>query len=410
MKKIALIFVLFMCSGVARADWYYTWSPRFYTGYKNDWNWGNPGTSDTVLESSADTKFEISKSVLGSGATYRAFVALIAHEVTPHGAKFCLEEVVGYRSGGYHYNAYQNPFVPGDFQCAWFCEPGYDGIGCSQSSGGATACDSVDYEQAYSNLKSNASPSKLGDRPGNADKVKFFNRYTATRSYEQHVVLGAIEFKKHGIVAQPMLISANGTDSYWGISTGPASGGIQKTLCAMGYTKNDNCDLSSTSCNTNVPWCRYWRENKEWGQYVVRGYDSNIHYKEPDEEWVDPKNQDKGRQSCYKPKCKNGFDFGTDLQCSSCTDDIMGGFCDSEENLNNGQCMKCNVGQWFDKQTCTCKQMSKIFDKKFLETGPYDNKQCWSIADIVDYKACVTGETEDTSGSSGDSGGSSSGS
>lgn len=409
MKKIALFLIVLLYAGVARADYKYYWLPWFYTGYSADWNWGNPSTSDTVLENSADTKFEIVKKDLTTGsAKYRAFISLVAHEVTEHGAKFCLQEIWGYASSdGFHRNEYQNPYVPGDFQCAWFCEPGYDGVGCTQASGGATACDMVDYEQAYSNLKSNAVPSNMGDRPGNADKVKFFNRYVASRNYEQHIILGAIEFKKHGIVAQPMLVSTNGTNSYRGVSTAPASGGIPKTLCALGYTKNDNCDLSSTSCSTNVPWCRYFRENKEWGQYVVRGYDSNIHYKEPDEEWIEPGNQSKGRQSCYNPKCKNGFGFGTDLKCSSCADDIMGGFCDNEENENNGQCMKCNVGQWFDKDSCSCKQISKIFDKKFLETGPYNDKQCWSISDIVEYKQCVTGEKTDTSG---DSGGSNSGS
>ena len=105
---------------------------------------------------------------------YRAILALVAHEVSTHGAKFCLNEIFGYYSDSYHYNDYQNPFVPGDFQCAWFCEPGYDGIGCTQSSGGATACDMVDYEKAYSDLKSNASPSKMFERSGNSNLVKFF--------------------------------------------------------------------------------------------------------------------------------------------------------------------------------------------------------------------------------------------
>ena len=409
MKKIALFLSLLVLPTVAFADASYYWTSTIGTvDSGHSATWGYPKTNDTVVEASGNVgQFEINGKSLSkyhtsheNTKTYRTFVAFVAHEIATHGAKFCLTQIGAWIDNS-HWIFYQNPYVPGDFQCAWFCEPGYDGYRCHDQTSAASACDTVNYKTTYDSWISGGglSPSGLWDRGAAAQQVKFFATGTPWGTFRQAVILGATKFEEHGLEVKPILLSRYGTSTSLGLASVPANG-VTKTLCAQGFTKNDKCEMSSGTCGGDIPWCRYWNENREWGQFVKNGYDSTIHYKEPGEEWVDTSDHDKGKRACYNPQCKNGMNFGSDLKCSSCADDVMGGFCDVEGNANKGKCMKCNVGQYFSKTDCECKQISTIIDKKYLVSGPYGDKQCWSIADLTEYRTCVLGETASGSGNS----------
>jgi len=406
MKKIALILSLLIVPGIVLAgeSWYWTEDMGFGS---HDSVWGKPTVNDTIVESSSNVgEFEINPKNITQyhtteeqNKTFRTFVAFVAHEIATHGAKFCLTQIGTWYGSQKHVIYYQNPYVPGSFQCAWFCEPGYDGYRCHDETSAASACDAVNYKKVHDDeWKTGLKPEKWWNRAGAAHQVKFYASKYMVSGFLQQVILGATEFKEHGLVVKPILLSTNGTSTSLGLASTPANG-VTKTLCAQGFTKNDKCEMSSGTCGGDIPWCRYFRENKEWGQFVANGYDSTLHYKEPSEEWIDTNDKSKGKQACYSPKCKNGMNFGTDLKCSSCADTVMGGFCDIDGNANKGKCMNCNIGQYFDKETCECKQMSTIIDKKYLVSGPYDNKQCWTIADTTEYKTCVTGKAPEENNS-----------
>lgn len=404
MKKFALILSLLVAPNlVSASSWYWTEGIGLDS---HGASWGYPTTGDTVVESSSNVgNFEINKKTLKkyhsddkNTKEYQTFVAFVAHEIATHGAQFCLTQIGAWRDST-SWIFYMNPYVPGSFQCAWFCEPGYDGHRCHDETSAASACDTVNYKNAYENeWKTGVKPSDIWSRASAAHMVDFFASKYPDGHFQQQVILGATEFKEHGLVVKPILLSRNGTSTSLGLASTPANG-VTKTLCAQGFTKNDKCEMSSGTCGGDIPWCRYFRENKEWGQFVANGYDSTLHYKEPSEEWIDTNDKSKGKQACYSPKCKNGMNFGTDLKCSSCADTVMGGFCDIDGNANKGKCMNCNIGQYFDKETCECKQMSTIIDKKYLVSGPYDNKQCWTIADTTEYKTCVTGKAPEENNS-----------
>ncbi|MCQ2571502.1 MAG: hypothetical protein MJ165_00680 [Alphaproteobacteria bacterium] len=404
MKKFLLFLSFCIFPGLASAGYYYT-SDNAFDSHKSVW--GNPTMSDTVVEHSANVgKFEIKKKTLSkyhssheNTKKYETFVALVAHEIATHGAKFCLTQIGSWIDSD-QWIFYQVPYVPGSFQCAWFCEPGYDGHGCHDETSAASACDTTNYKQTYEYWTGDGDlkPLDIWSRSGAAQQVKFFTSGFPVDRWGQAVILGATDFLDHGLVVKPILLSRHGTSTSLGLASIPANG-VTKTLCAQGFTKNDKCEMSSGTCG-NIDWCRYWNENEEWGQFVKNGYNSTTHYKEPDEEWVDTSDHSKGKRACYNPKCKNGMDFGTDLKCSSCADSVVEGFCDVEGNANKGKCMKCNVGQYFSKTDCECKQVSTIIDKKYLESGPYADKQCWSIADLTEYRTCVLGETASDSGDS----------
>ena len=419
MKSIALfllfVFMPCVCAALNKNNYasYQTSIANIDTEYSSVW--GSPIVSDNVVENSGqDGEFRIKSDLkcyldTGKWCQNRSLGVFIAHDVDVHGAKFCITQVFAATGNDKFYIYYQTPYVPGDFQCAWFCEPGYSGERCQDKdvNSYSMACDNTDYEAVYDRLHGtgNGKLSLAGrfNREGVVKNISFFTKEMVYNGrYQQDIVLGVTDFMKHGVVVQPMLLSTNGTvaasetdtNYYTGLSATPASGGLKKVLCAQGFTKNDRCEQNSSTCSGNIDWCRYWRENTTWGQYVVNGYDSSLHYKEPAEEWVNPSNHSQGKQTCYNPKCKNGFDMGADLKCSACSENAKGGFCDVKDNENYNKCIKCNLGQYFSKTDCECKPVSKIIKLNVLQYGPEGNDQCWTMEnDAEKYKTCTFGKT-----------------
>lgn len=308
-----------------------------------------------------------------------AIMAYVAQKnIAEHGAEFCLTQIHVGSTPDVFSLYYQQPNWP-NLQCAWFCEPGWDGVGCKEKTSENHACNPVkNYVAAINKVKEsiytgNDAITLSRKRIGIAENIGIFDAIMVNNFYPHQVVLGAIEFKEHGIVVTPIVLGGVGSHtSITHLTTRKLVSGVKKTLCAQGYTKGENCEVSSKQCGTDI-LCTGYSDK----------FNSNIHEKKPN-------------GLCSVFVCKDG-DKGLDedSKCVQCEQSVRQGIC-AVSGDNVGKCIKCNVGKYFDETDCSCKD-ARVLDQNQIKYGAFEGdiitKQCWTMNDPTDFKECMLGTT-----------------
>lgn len=399
MKNVFVFFVFFLFAGVCNAAEYYYSSSIAGSGLtykvtdsvKNAW--GNPTVNAGYIQDQSTNygNFRIldawaccSTNSLPSDTGKieveddGAVLALVARNITEHGAEFCLTQLAVGSSSSRFYIYHQQPNWPG-LPCAWFCEPGYDGVACKDSTSEDSACNTTDYAQWYSQRHS-ATPYKGNDsitlhnkRIGVAEFTAVLDSLDVHNFYPHQIVVGAVDFKQHGISAKPIVVAGVGNHPTTTFLTSSATtSGKEKILCAQGFTKNDKCDMSSKNCGSDA-WCN---------GYSSSNFNSNIHAKQLN-------------GVCNVIVCKDGKALNSDFSCSECSGGAKAR-CDASGNDLFGRCIECNIGQVMDQETCQCVSARRL-SKEVMQYGNKTSSvvladQCWTKEDSEEYKKCILGE------------------
>lgn len=314
-------------------------------------------------------------------------IAMIARKnIAEHGAEFCLTQIHANSSSGTFYIQYQQPNWPG-LSCAWFCEPGWDGVECKEKSNVNHSCNTTNYA---SEINAKRSQSLYGPRINDAIKMQYgrigvaeniavFDSAAIAERFWHQIVLGAIEFKDHGIVVTPMILGAIGDKDYGNINGQKASGGMKKTLCAQGYTNGDDCRVSSNQCGVE----------KFCAAYEAK-FNKNKHKKVPN-------------GLCSAFVCKDGSQgLDENMDCVQCDEpSVKNGVCNVIGD-NMGKCIKCDIGKYFDETDCLCKE-ADVLNQNQMKYGTHEgdtaDKQCWTMTAPKDFVECMLGNTASTTSS-----------
>lgn len=354
-------------------------APTIAPGYIQDRN--GPEASKFKIKSgwaccgsvTAGTKNKAIISILDD----EAYMALLAQKnISEHGAEFCLTQVAAASSFDVFYIEFQQPNWPG-MQCAWFCEPGWDGPECKEKTSPEHACNSTNYIEEIKRVQKdiydgNDAITLHGHRPGVANNIAVLaSRYPDPWRYPHQIVLGAIDFKEHGIVVTPMLLGSVGNHpvTTW-VTAQKATGGVTKTLCAQGYTNGEDCKMSSTRCGVDT-FC-----TGHSGKY-----NKSIHAKRPN-------------GMCSVVACKDESKaLDVNFNCIDCEPDVRQGRCNVVGLDTLGQCIKCDTGLYFDDTDCTCKPVRMTLTKQQMKFGAFEGdlpaKQCWAMTDMEKIKKCL---------------------
>jgi len=350
----------------------------------------------------------------------QAIMAYVATDVSNHGARFCLTQFSAASWAApkfYVYHQIPKSGVEQSFlECAWFCEPGYDGDRCEtrgvpdylnplgaqdlskKSKELKSATVSAVFEESECPTCSSAvgrtvvlDYKKLGEReqPG---KWK-------TPAYQQEIVIGATAFLEHGIKARPMLLGAYGGHhecydhskdtkqtedryndfggrkylDYVGTKLFAATaGGKERVLCLQGYTKDANCNEYEGAVPGSEVICSGHKSIKYDSNKYLRLYDYN--------------------NNCIYYGCRNGMHLYSEdnYACSMCKNTAREGFC--QPSGGSKKCLICNVGECIDMATCTCNVCSSVLTKEQMKFGKDKMSKCWDIADTESFRQCVTGD------------------
>lgn len=354
--------------------------------------WGNPTLNLTFIQD--DSKdygaFRIKQgwaccgnytntSIVLSSQDDVAVMAFVAHDITEHGAEFCLTQLAAASSNDKFELYHQQPRWP-SLQCAWFCEPGWDGVGCMDNNKNLdSACNTTDYKQRINDVKAAIYEGKdaIGLhrlRIGVAEYTAVLDSAYIADKYWHEIVIGAVDFMEHGIVARPILVGSVGTHPLvTGVSTSGVASGKTKVLCAQGFTADENCGVSSKNCGKTL-WCNGYSEE------VYNAKASEL------EKVVN--------DYCTTYVCTGDKALSDDLKsCVACETDARTGRCDVVGNSLYGKCKKCAVGQFFNSTTCEC-DTARAITKDKMQYGKYRTdvvtNQCWTKEDVKSYKECVT--------------------
>lgn len=303
-----------------------------------------------------------------------AIMAFVAHNITEHGAEFCLTELTVASSETKFMLWHQEPNWPG-LGCHWFCEPGWDGEACQSQTNSDSACNITDFKSSIRAVSANKYEGKDAltvhkRRPGVAEFIAVFDSGYVRDRYPHEVVLGAVGFMEHGIVAKPISLGSVGDHPKVTWLTTSGVTGKQKVLCAQGFTADDKCNVSSKNCGKTV-WCDQDRGNK---------FNASIH-----------KKQING--FCETFVCADtSMALNDKYECVSCSSTGLKGRCDVMGKPAFGKCVECGNGQFFNPATCECDTARRlsIADMQYgaRQTDVVTN-QCWTQNDTTSYKQCV---------------------
>lgn len=353
--------------------------------------WGNPKLNSTYIQDvSADYgEFRIKQGWNCCGEQLQnstkikekddqAIIAFVANNITEHGAEFCLMQLGVGSSSSKFYLYHQQPRWPG-LQCAWFCEPGWDGVACMERTSPETACNTTDYRQRINNVKSkiyegNDAIALTRQRMGVFGYTALLDGLYIKGKYPHEIVVGAVDFMEHGIVAKPILVAAIGDHpAMTGLTTSGVAAGKSKVLCAQGFTADEKCTASSKNCGKTL-WCSGYKED------VYKSKSSEL------EKVV--------RDYCVAYVCAGDKALNDDLtSCVECKADARTGRCDVAGHELLGQCKKCATGTFFNSATCECDAASAVASKEKMQYGNYRTdvvtNQCWAKENDAEYKLCV---------------------
>jgi len=400
-KKIFIAFVFLLLPSVGYSGYYDLDDSCMHTGLKYKItdtikkSWGSPIINKTYIQDKtgqyAEFRIKEGWSCCGgdsagdaskNNADDQAIIAFVANNITEHGAEFCLTQIYVASSSSGFYMRFQQPNWPG-LQCAWFCEPGWDGTACTDKTSEGAACNTTDYKSSIQAIKSRG-PYSGNDsirwnqgRMGVAEYVTVLDQQKINNFYPHKIIIGATQFNAHGIEAEPILLGAVGNHPIATVLTSQkAASGIKKVLCAQGFTRDDKCNVSSKNCGSDI----FCTKEDEKNFSSKKGHAKQIN------------------GICTSVVCADGSKgLDSSYNCVSCGDTIQSGKCSVYGNVSFGKCIKCAVGQYFDATDCTCKEARK-FGTDALKYG--NNKteaaslQCWSLEDFAKYKECVVNTSD----------------
>lgn len=330
------------------------------------------------------------ESTRGTKPDEHGIVLFMARDIVENGGYFCPYQLQCSNASNTK-RTWTQYYEPKNFlnsQCVWLCKDGYYGNKCEETIPSTITtfnndCDNSNFSKEtgmFSELGMNITISSVSKE----EEITGFdtgNEITGNDSdyYKEYdVVLAAVSFLDHGIVALPVKIHCGvmnwpENDSFVDSIINNATNGRGTLLCAQGY-KPDNGNLNcvpidSSACGIDsLPFCKDFDKNN---------FNESIHYKDI-------------KENCVKYFCKEpgtAFKSTTDTTCVECSN---GG-----PDPNNGTCISCNIGQYFDEDNGTCKT-AVAYSKSDMQYGKGGTKntvplaqQCWLIATPEEYAECV---------------------
>lgn len=406
MKKFLPIIMFLGVPGVANAD------PISAKAFLADW--GNPSQSYCNVSSVGDATIGKNKDkcrgshsvsdmnndrpkeclVVNKGKEHGSLgmMMLVAREINANGARFCATTIFA----TYPKNTYVRYAEPenGAFVCQWLCKPGYGGARCAQKDYSAS-CDAEllkrdDFDE-YS----------MGSRPAVddiADSISMFSwgnyrKCGGSKGQKQNhnVILAVSGWLESGHGAWVTPFNVRGNRGKHSKSSGSAEvwpAGAPILLCKNGYTANSTSDecvpVNAIVCATpKKTEAEILAETKFCDNFVPAGYDSSIHTLHK-----------KDGDTCTKYFCSEpgkAFPSVNNTSCVDCESSIKGG-----ANPQNGVCVRCATGQYFDSNAGTCKSALAYSSVELLygksntkNKNPKVDNQCWPVVNPDEYAECV---------------------
>lgn len=315
-------------------------------------------------------------------------IGAVAVKVVPHGGYFCLRQIqCANLSGKRWVTFFDNTSFGATDTCYWLCEDGFSGEWCKESHGDEL-CDVQKYQS--SEIFPKIVYRQEGGWIANVSVPLFLEETAKFLSGNSSAgVVGIIEYKDHGVIAAPIRIFC---DVYNGVPRGDGKDTCLrdsfyerttiKVLCASGYKsnpeKNDCVPINPEICRDGYTpsFCEGYTQ-----------YNSKIHTAK----W------DKNNQ-CFKYLCKRqltGFRSQTDHNCKICATKFSYKEVFFLTGVNdNGLCVNCETGQYFNNKTKQCEQ-AVSYNKTDLQYGkgrtynsPFAN-QCWLNVVTSEYVDCM---------------------
>lgn len=331
-----------------------------------------------------------------------AIVGIIANKITEHGAYFCPYQLqcANKKWKLRSWTMYYHPYGFDVSKCTWLCEPGYSGTNCATPANAVAYCDKRSHKAALKSIffgrqrffgnADNAVFHNIKLKDAGKDEGQVENEIIGFRSKgkdpECDWILGVIQFLEHGVIAAPIKVCC-GRDKFPSIDsfvdTVYKVNGSQKILCATGYTAND----TKTDCVPVNPDICGIQDMNMCANFDKSGYDSSIHYLE--------QHGDCAKFFCSEPG--KAFPAIGNYSCEDCATGVKGG-----ANSTNGVCVKCQTGQYFDKDSNSC-LAAKALTKTDLQYGIGKTKntsdirqQCWTQVTPEEYQKCINGVKKPT--------------
>ncbi|MBQ4070388.1 MAG: hypothetical protein IJD52_03375 [Alphaproteobacteria bacterium] len=321
-----------------------------------------------------------------------AVIGIIAEQIVEHGGYFCPYQMQCGNLNRHTYSWFEYYFPEGidGSNCVWLCEKGFSGANCAPQK--ATLNEdvsplSMSFPREIALKKNEADGIYNSSLAGNINVFSQTKNCTVGNNKtngkdcgEINIVLGVTKVMENGAMVAPVHVGCQWKD-WSGVNSSVHSvrrcGANEKILCRPGYTPNateTDCVLASQDMITvrDLTFCKGFDPNK---------YNSKDHVLDQSGD-------------CVRYFCRdNNMTFAAvdDTTCVACAKGALGG-----PNKEDGTCVKCEMGQYFDQDTNSCKTavaFSKIDmmygrgmtknDHKVLDT------QCWTLTKPDDYRTCV---------------------
>ncbi len=348
------------------------------------WGVQSNGTGDPLEDFVLDGG--IGKSNYGTHGDEGAVTAVFATKVTEGGVLMCPYQFQCHneRRERTTWTEYHKPSA-GDktqLECEWFCEAGYYGAECSvtDASTRPARCDNTIYtkESRYSAIRQRRSGGSVTNYEGAI--AAFASAYTGFDE-EVDVVLGVVRFLEHGVVLAPIHVEC-GRDNWDDIDSYVKQivvVGSKRLLCAEGYTPDSsgqNCiPIDADVCETS-------------DLIMCSNFDKTM--------YSGARHKLQTGNGCAKYFCRQegtAFAARGDTNCVDCA----GGTVKGGTSPDDGTCVVCKSGQYFNSQTAMC-EMSGAMTKTDIQYGYAKTKntarwpvssQCWTKVTPAEYVACI---------------------
>ena len=321
-----------------------------------------------------------------------AIVAVVALEIVEHGGYFCPLQIQCANSDKKKYknSSWTDYYHPSGYsadKCAWLCETGYAGQKCVKQTSYLPQSKILDLTSGVSVKKGGKNAGEISDQIFGFDAWDYGDYSKDVSKNEKNVLLGAVSFQEHGVMATPVYIECDKDGKKSFVNKVAAYSNLtQKLLCAEGYAANQyNTECVPMTVEMLNLTTQVSDQKKMCPGWTEEGYDSAIH------------NID-ATGDCVKYMCKDktkAFPASGNFECAECAGSIRGG-----QNPLTGLCVKCEqLGQYFDTKTGECKsamaftRIDMQYGKgKTKETNTKPENQCWTKVDPEEYKDCVFGK------------------
>lgn len=365
--------------------------PAYSIGYtENGQSWW--GISDPYATNGSPGSFIVAGCIgrnceHGTHGDEWAVVGIVASQIVEHGGYFCPYQIQcwNHKRESRTYTNYYRAHVEGAWlaKCAWLCEPGYGGVNCMPQDS-AAYCDNTRYDRSEGGKYAGVYLKNWGGYDGECENEVFgFHAWMKAKRWERDLILGVVRFLDHGVVAAPVQISCEvwGKKSISWVGNVLRGQGREKILCATGYklnsAGNDCVPIDLQMCGID--------SMKTCPNFPKEAYDSSKHVLQES-------------NGCAKYLCNDpdkAFPAAGNFDCTECGPGIKGG-----PNPENGVCIQCKSGEYFDKNTAKCKparaltKSDMLYGKDKGKNTTVLKEQCWPLASPEEFKKCVNKQSD----------------